>query len=103
MGAVKVAQTTRLANLAVAIRSMICNTDVVEAPWLDNLIGEAGASFRSTSPKVTMGIAQPYDPGSAPFRRSRPSPLWALTGRDADVSRDIARLRAPHPGSRDLC
>ena len=42
MGAGKMAQTTRLANLAVADRSMICNTDVVEAPWLDNLIGEAG-------------------------------------------------------------
>ena len=47
MSAGKMAQTTRLANLAVADRSMICNTDVVEAPWLDNLIGEAGGgSFR---------------------------------------------------------
>src|SRR5262252_6025588 len=97
------AQTTRLANLAAADCSMICNTDIVEAPWLDNLIGEVAASFRSTSPKVTMRTAQPYDPGSAPSPRSRPSPLWALAGRDADVSWDIARLRAPHPGSRDLC
>ena len=40
------AETTRLANLAAAECSMICNTDVVEAPWLDNLIGEAAASFR---------------------------------------------------------
>jgi hypothetical protein len=78
--------------LAAADRSMICNTDVVDVVGLGNLVGEAAAVCSApTSPKATMGTPQPYDPGSAPSRRSRPSPLRALAGRNANVSRDIAR------------
>ena len=78
--------------LASADRSMICNTDVVDAVGLGNLVGEAAAVCSApTSPKATMGTPQPYDPGSAPSRRSRPSLLRALAGRDTNVRRDIAR------------
>jgi hypothetical protein len=57
---------------------------------------------RSRNRAVTfLGV---YDPGSAPSRQSRPAPLRAAAHRDAGLSRDIARWRAPpHAGRSDLC
>src|SRR5262249_28226469 len=55
------------------------------------------------APSTAAGSRGPHDPSFAPSCLPRRLPLRAAAGRKANVSRDIARLRAPHPGSRDLC